>query len=94
MFYLRRVVGESMHPTLRENQLILVSRARDFKVGDVVVAFMNSREVIKRIDKYTEGQVFLVGDNKEQSSDSRTYGWLVDSHIEGKIIWPRISTKS
>jgi phage repressor protein C with HTH and peptisase S24 domain len=82
-----------MMPTLRHNQVVLVSQVRNFKQGDVVVAFMDGREVIKRITRYQDGQAFLEGDNKEESTDSRTHGWLVDRHVEGKVIFPRVRLK-
>ena len=82
-----------MTPALRQGQIVLVSKSRSFKAGDVVVAFVDQREVIKRATHYVDGQVFLEGDNPEASTDSRNYGWLVDRHVEGKVIWPRISRK-
>ena len=94
MIHIRRVVGSSMAPTLRDNQIVFVLNSRNFKVGDVVVAFMDRKEVIKRIEKYVDGQVFLVGDNKDESTDSRQHGWLVDRHVEGKVVWPCTSKKS
>ena len=38
-----------------------------------------------------EGQIFVMGDNRTQSSDSRTFGAVPDSNIIGKVIlrfWP------
>ncbi len=89
MIYLRRVVGTSMLPTLREGQIIIVSNTRHYKKQDVVVAILNRKEVIKRITDIANGKVFLEGDNSSRSTDSRTYGWIVDSRILGKVIWPR-----
>ena len=91
MIYIRKVVGKSMHPTLREKQIVIVSLARKFKTGDVVVAFMDGREVIKRITQIKKGSVFLEGDNKKHSTDSRTLGWLPDRHVIGKVIFPKVS---
>ncbi|MDX1738801.1 MAG: S26 family signal peptidase [Alphaproteobacteria bacterium] len=93
MFYLRRVVGNSMEPTLKEGQLVLLSKARNFKQGDVVIAFIDGREVIKRISKYKNGQMFLEGDNQLGSTDSNNYGWVVDTHVEGKVIFPSTKLK-
>lgn len=93
MWYLRQVVGESMEPTLRPNQYVLCSHDRNFRVGDVVVAFLDGREVIKRITKKKSGQVFLEGDNADRSTDSRHHGWIVDTKNTGKVIWPRVSKR-
>jgi phage repressor protein C with HTH and peptisase S24 domain len=86
---LRRVVGDSMKPTYRNGQTVLVSLVRNFKVGDVVVAVNGNREVLKRITKIDYGKVFLEGDNKDNSTDSRDYGWLPETRIQAKVIWPR-----
>ncbi len=78
-----------MLPTLKPGQLVIFTHARNYKVGDVVLAFQNGREVVKRIKDYSQGQAFLVGDNSEKSTDSRVLGWLVDRHIHGKLLFPR-----
>ncbi len=91
MFYFRRVVGKSMHPTLREGQVVLVFMSRYLRVGDVVVAFMDQREVVKRITKMRDGTVFLEGDNRKESTDSKTHGWLPDRHILGRVIFPLVA---
>ncbi len=89
MWHFRLVQGTSMVPAYRPGQTILVSNNRSVKVGDVVVAFMNGREVLKRVTGQQDGQVFLEGDNSEHSTDSRQHGWLVDRHIFGKVVWPK-----
>ncbi len=89
MIYLRRVVGRSMEPTLRNGQVVVVSIFRNFLVGDIVVAQVNKREVIKRITDIRNGNVFLEGDNAELSTDSNNFGWIPDRHVTGKIIFPR-----
>ena len=89
MWHLRRVEGESMMPSYSPGQTIVITTARHFKVGDVVVAFMNGKEVLKRIVDMHEGSVFLEGDNHEKSKDSRHYGWLADRHVVGKVTFPK-----
>jgi nickel-type superoxide dismutase maturation protease len=82
-----------MLPTLSEGQLIVAHQIRNFKEGQVVVAYVNGLEVIKRISKIDNGSVFLQGDNKEHSTDSRTYGPIPDSNIEGVVFWPKTYVK-
>jgi nickel-type superoxide dismutase maturation protease len=90
MWFVRRVVGKSMSPTLKEGKLVIFSHARDYKKGDVVIAYYHGKEIVKRIQGYEDGRVYLVGDNESHSTDSREYGWLVDRHIRGKLVWPRV----
>lgn len=93
MFYPRRVVGSSMLPTLRDGQIVIVRLTRNFTVGDVVTAYVSGKDVIKRITKIKDGKVYLEGDNLKHSTDSRSFGWLSDQYIEGKVVYPRISKK-
>lgn len=90
MIFVRRVVGNSMYPTLTDGQLVMAHMIRNFREGQVVIAFAGSREVIKRIKKIENGRVFLEGDNKKASTDSNTYGSIADTDIEGIVFWPRV----
>ncbi|MCA9323751.1 S26 family signal peptidase [Candidatus Saccharibacteria bacterium] len=89
MWYLRRVVGDSMKPSYKHGQVVLVMMTREFRVGDVVVALQGKREVLKRIVDMKDGNVFLEGDNKTASTDSRQHGWLSDRLIMAKVIFPK-----
>ena len=92
MIFFRRVVGDSMKPTLHNGQIVVAHHVRSFKPGQVVVAHVGIREVIKRISSVeNNGRVYLEGDNKAQSTDSRQYGSVVDTKIAGVVVWPRVS---
>ena len=94
MIHLRRVVGSSMLPTLKDGQLVIVSTFRSPQVGDVVVAILNKREVIKRITAISKDwHVQLLGDNSSASTDSRHHGSIPKRHILGVVIWPRHLSK-
>lgn len=49
----------------------------------------DSLEKIKRIARSEHGRVYLLGDNPQASTDSRTFGWLGEEHIRGVLYWPR-----
>ncbi|HEX3100505.1 MAG TPA: nickel-type superoxide dismutase maturation protease, partial [Pyrinomonadaceae bacterium] len=82
--------GTSMHPTLRDGEVVLVDRAAPIEVGDIVVAkhpVEQNSEVIKRVERINErGHYFLVGDNLEDSNDSRHYGAVTREYIKGKVV--------
>ncbi len=78
-----------MLPAYRTGQTVLVSNTRKFDVGDVVIVFAEGKEMLKRIVQHENGQVFVLGDNQDQSRDSRHYGWINDRHVVAKVIWPR-----
>jgi phage repressor protein C with HTH and peptisase S24 domain len=79
-----------MLPTLRPDQLVLgIGNKRNLKKGDVVIAIYEGREIIKRIADTKGKLIFLVGDNKIASTDSRYIGWFDTKNISNKIIWPK-----
>lgn len=62
-------------------------------VGDVVICKdpRSGRMIVKRIAevrKTPSGYTYFVcGDNREESTDSRIFGWISRSHIVGKVIY-------
>ena len=83
-----RVAGDSMHPTLREGDLVLVNPHAELAIGDIVVArhpFKKSVNIIKRIAEILPGERYiLLSDNLEESSDSRSFGAIPAKDILGK----------
>lgn len=93
------VVGPSMEPTLAHGDRVLVNRLayvlRHPSVGEIVTATfasVPSELVIKRVRAVTlDGSSFLVGDNAEQSTDSRHLGPAMPRAIVGRVwyrYWP------
>ena len=89
MFVLRRVEGVSMAPTYPHGKVVLAWRWRKPKVGDVVIVRHHRLELIKRIHQLENDKVFLMGDNPEESTDSRHYGWLPARSIMAVVIGGR-----
>ena len=90
MLVVRRVVGKSMLPTLKPGQTVYAWNSRNFKVGQVVVAFINGIEIVKRISRIENGQVYLEGDNKDPKDGGKSYGPLPETRIEAVVFWPRL----
>jgi acetyl esterase/lipase len=84
---IRRVVGKSMLPGLAPGDILLVSKKYKPTVGDIVVAKVGGREVVKRVVKVSKKKYFLQGDNLAASTDSRTYGEVPASNIVGVAVW-------
>ncbi len=82
--------GKSMNPTLKNGEIVLVDRAAKIEIGDIVVAkhpIEQTSEVIKRVERINErGNYFLVGDNSEDSNDSRHFGAVAREYIKGKVV--------
>ena len=77
-----------MAPTLNDGQIAAFIRKKRFDVGDIVIAKVGQREVVKRVNEINEGMVSLIGDNLHHSTDSRTYGRISHKNLIGRLIWP------
>ena len=94
-FFKYLISGESMSPTLKPGQNILVNRLTYVfakpKVGDIIaLKDLGSKKVlIKRISKTNKDNYFVLGDNEKQSTDSRVFGWIKKKDIIGKVIFSR-----
>lgn len=74
-----------MIPALMPGDVIL-ARTREVSVGDIVLADRNGKEIIKRVKRVEDGGYYLVGDNSQESTDSRHYGKIAKSDILGTIM--------
>ncbi len=85
------VHGNSMHPTLHPGQDVLSFNwaylGKKPKAGDIVVIKMNGREMIKRIQTIRDRDIFVIGDNKDESTDSRDFGPVKMNQVVGKVIY-------
>jgi len=80
-----------MTPTLAPGDFVLVN-TRAFKnklpvVGDVVVARhpYQARMIIKRVSDVTDHGVSVLGDHRESSTDSRSFGQIDFSALIGQV---------
>jgi nickel-type superoxide dismutase maturation protease len=84
-----RVSGDSMLPSLNDGDVVLVARSSRVDVGNVVLAdhpFKNIT-VLKRVTAIDrDGRFQLLGDNPDESSDSRSFGNIARETIRGKVV--------
>jgi nickel-type superoxide dismutase maturation protease len=85
-----RVSGDSMMPTLKDGDAVMMVAPRSIKPGDVVLAnhpYKSSVKIVKRVQAIDgEGRVSLTGDNPAESTDSRAFGGLSLECIKGKAV--------
>lgn len=79
-----------MEPTLKNGQVVWVNHwyylINKVAVGDIVLFEQKGQELIKRVAKINGRATTLVGDNKADSLDSRTFGKVVLAKVLGKVI--------
>jgi signal peptidase I len=82
-----------MQPLLKPGQIVWVFNwAYLFsspKVGEIVVARLRGRNLVKRIGANLEGKLKLVGDNQHDSWDSNQLGTVTRKDIIGKVLFPK-----
>ena len=85
-----RVAGDSMLPTLRDGDAVMISANYTVVVGDIVLAqhpYKQSVKMLKRVASIGKnGRYFLEGDNPGESTDSRTFGTVSIEYIHGKAV--------
>jgi acetyl esterase/lipase len=84
---LRRIVGNSMRPTLSEGDILFARKHRKIAKGDIVIAKYDNKEIIKRVKKITGKRYYLEGDNKKASTDSRKFGPVRDKDITAVAVF-------
>ena len=89
-----QICGYSMFPTLMDGDFYLgvrVFRKSKCKVGNIYVyrpPYQSEEEkfVIKRLADIKDGKYFFLGDNAEDSYDSRYYGYVDSSNVVARLI--------
>ncbi len=80
-----------MYPTLNDGQSVVSFNwaylGKKPKIGDVVVLKQGDKEIIKRVQNIQDEHIFVVGDNSQESTDSRHFGVVNVNQIVGKVIY-------
>ena len=81
-----------MEPLLKNGDVILISGLlylfKNPKINDIVAFKEKNGEVlIKRIKEVKNGKLFVSGDNKNDSLDSKDFGYISKEFIIGKLIY-------
>lgn len=83
--------GNSMLPTLSPGQDVLSFNwaylGRKPKIGDIVVIKKDGKEMVKRVQKVFDQEIFVSGDNMEESTDSRHFWPIKLDQIIGKVVY-------
>jgi signal peptidase I len=78
-----KVIGHSMQPQIVNGETVLISNLfylfKNPQIGDIVAFSIQGKILIKRY--------FLEGDNREDSLDSRKFGFVLREKILGKVFY-------
>ena len=78
-----------MLPRLIPGKIVLACGLGRLKIGDVVILTHDGLEKIKRIARIDGNQLYVLGDNSAESSDSRQFGAVNRAYVIARVIWPR-----
>ena len=103
LFPLIQVCGNSMYPTYRDGEVLIgtkLYKKHNIKKGDVILYRSpsdNNRTVIKRVDHFIIDNnnlyFYCLGDNSDNSYDSRMYGFISSKSLVCKVINQRRNLK-
>ena len=86
------IEGCSMLPTFKSGDEILYNpeayKNTSPATGDIVIAqypLKTDLLIIKRIGQIDGDRYFLLGDNRAESTDSRSFGWMTLNSIVGRV---------
>ena len=93
-FRIVSVNGQSMCPTLKDKEIHLMLNTANINDGDIVIidtkdSGLPADYIIKRFyaDKSTDKYIWVEGDNKDNSVDSRRFGLIDKEKVIGKLIF-------
>lgn len=90
------VEGRSMFPTIKPNRILIATRLfnkNDLKINDIYIfktPYEPKKKVVKRLKEVKKGKntlCYFLGDNSEESYDSRYYGYVDAENIIAKVLW-------
>lgn len=77
-----------MEPTIKDGAYVLIKKQKSYSNDDIVAFRHHNKTMLKRIISLDSNSAHVVGDNLNDSLDSRQFGAISISVILGKaILW-------
>jgi SOS-response transcriptional repressor LexA len=81
-------VGDSMEPTIRDGDLLLIDRGIDRVVDNgIYVLVLGGMVLVKRVQTRRDGSVVLLSDNQRYENEAVPAAELPDLKVEGRVRW-------
>lgn len=81
-------VGDSMEPTLRAHDLLLIDRSVQSVVQDAIYAFAVEGELrVKRMQRLFDGRLEIKSDNAEYTTETLSPEQAGSINIVGRVVW-------
>lgn len=81
-------IGDSMEPTLRAGDLLLIDRGSEGVKQDAIYAFaMNGELRVKRMQLKLDGSLVVRSDNSKYEAESLNNDQIGSLHIVGRVVW-------
>ena len=81
-------IGDSMEPTLRAGDLLLVDRSSEGVTQDAIYAFATNGELrVKRMQLKIDGSVVIKSDNLQYEAETLLVDQVGSLRIIGRVVW-------
>jgi len=86
--YIDRVLG-----VIKVQEFLETNKSRTYRIQKNIIDNSSSQEILK--DRIVpDGRIFVLGDNRNLSNDSRHFGFVPVAAVTGKVIWSYFSYDS
>ncbi len=80
-----------MEPKINDGEHVIATNIpfilKKLKTNDIIVFKKYGQYFVKKIFRITKGEYFVIGENKNDSLDSRRFGAISFKDICGKVIY-------
>lgn len=81
-------IGDSMEPTVKEGDLLLIDHRQNQVIEDAIyVLRMDDHLIAKRLQRALDGTIYIRSDNPVYKELTVTKDNLADLHVIGRVIW-------
>lgn len=92
-FFRKNIIGlvqeNSMYPALKHNDLIIIKQEFELKEGRIYLVKVDGEDkyFVKRLEHINDyEELYFLGDNADESYDSRDFGYIRPSSVIGEVI--------